>query len=193
MKLIISKQYSIFILILFALSCPVSVSMAAINDYIVSANILVGSCTVSVTPDTLPMAGVAIYSLRKGKLLDVTPLNLTLKCTGSGNEGTPTLLITGNTLSTTGNGRYLFRSPDSAITGAGFVLSKNDMSDWKSEQFLMNNGSLPIDNPGTSYKGGAVPLFVGVGCGSAQDCIKNVGPDDYGSLKAEIRFSFAYK
>lgn len=168
-------------------------AMAAGSDYVVKANILAGTCSVTVTPDTPSMPTVSPELLTKGALLSVTPVQVTFACSGSADDKTPTLSVSGSTLGSTGYGQYLFRDPASEVSGAGFVLSTDSDTAWDTSKFISGPDSISLGAAGTTYDGSGRQFWVGVGCGGVQECASHVGQDDAGMLKAAIRFTFAYK
>ncbi|TXE24470.1 hypothetical protein FOT62_24720 [Serratia marcescens] len=183
------------------LALPVAAPRADVTSavvYPVTANILVGTCTVSVNPKTLQFEALQSETLKAGVLHQPQAVTLTLACTGRpGAQAKPTLSLEGPTLEGAPDmppeeGRYLFSQADTAAAqGAGFVLSETKDTAWETAHFYTTSGR-QVTPPSTTPS--TLTLYAGVGCGTAATCTKHFGgAGASGEVKAVIRFSLAYK
>lgn len=163
------------------------------ETYNLSTEILVGTCTVTSSPNVVPLADVPRDVLNSGTLQQLVPLTLSAQgCVGVGPEGTsPVLRVTGTTTAAPGGaGDYLFNDggENSTAKGYGIVVSTQSDTTWNTDNLIKNGDPYRLRDINTDST-----LYVAVGCGDATTCSQEDTDHTSGSLSAGITFTFEYQ
>lgn len=173
----------------------------------ISANVTQPSCTLTFSPaspfslGTVPSTGFDLQTrFQGGKQLTITLTN----CGLGSSSTTPSITLDGNHPNpneiTGGAGQvYLFKNAgDASLTSRGFfilVAKKNNPAFNPTD--LWKSGDVIFSGPkGESGNGKSTSVWLGVSCGvsTAGGCpVPAAGPALAGSLKATLKFTFAYK
>ncbi|MDK1711684.1 hypothetical protein QOM18_25525 [Serratia marcescens] len=192
-------------LTVFLLSlCTVGKCLAAQSATgIVTAEVSAGSCMLSLDYDAYNSGVVDPDDLREGgRILKQAQRTLSLNCTGGGAAGkTPTVTLTGETMTGAGGEKYLFRRAGiTGATGVGFVLGSAKTETWPAGNAgLYTSGStIPVAAAGESVPGNTtLDFYVGVACGSAADCAASLAAPgseaENGEVRGSVMFTFAYQ
>lgn len=153
-----------------------------------SANIIPGSCTFSLSEGTVDLGTLSTSGLQPETLLAAKSFTLAVSnCSGSAQNLTPVVSITGDGMSQ--DGRWLFRAADSAARNVGVMLVNSPvMPDYSSSE-VKSGDTLPLAVPGSVPGNQNILFYAGATCGSAASCA-SVGT---GSLLARITFSLDYR
>ncbi|HFD2064121.1 TPA: hypothetical protein ACF2D8_005025 [Serratia marcescens] len=184
--------------------CTVGKSLAAQSATgVVTAEVSAGSCMLSLDNGAYNSGAVDPDDLREGgRILKQVQRTLSLTCTGGGAAGkTPTVTLTGETLTGAGGEKYLFRRAGiTGATGVGFVLSSEKTDTWPAGNTgLYTTGStIPVAPVGQSAPANStLDFYVGVACGSAADCAASLAAPgseaENGLVRGAVMFTFAYQ
>lgn len=185
-------------------------AFAGSTPYVVQATIGSGTCSIDVSPSSLPPVTVMTEEMAGGGVQGASPIVIfTTGCSGVGMAGkTPSVMVSGDTydaqmpgsLGGFAEGEYLFyTSAASKAQWAGFVLSKTEAGvkawDTTGAAYLKNGSAAPLvgtkDNCGVA--GCATRLWVGLACGTTATCNTHFSSGgNAGSLKTTVTFTFAY-
>lgn len=179
----VKEKYLLLSLLLF-----LSRDVSAINTLSVTSTIEPSSCTVELTPHTVPLGNIDPTTIVAGdhKLFSGAAdheVTVNTKCPVLG-TGTPVITLSGTELSTAEP--KLFRDSSSSSQGFGIgiapIAAPGVAPEWTK---LVGNGDHFTATPGTNQT-----VAVAVGCGSSLDCAANSLMA--GSLNATVVFTFAY-
>lgn len=154
-----------------------------------SAQIVQGTCSLSLDKSVLPLGSVSKYLLHSGVLVNLHPFTLTAgNCNGAA-EGSlqPGIVVTGT--GSTQDGKWLFRTSDSDVGGAGVMVVQSDTAPNYTSTEVKPNDFFPLAGAGAAPVNTILPFFAGVSCGGSTGCA-TIKP---GTLTANIMFVFIYR
>lgn len=154
-----------------------------------SASIVQGTCSLSLDKSVLPLGEISQSRLRSGSLVNLQPVTLNASnCIGaSGGTQQPIITVTGPGLSQ--DGKWLFRSDDSDVGGAGIMLVQSPTPPTYMDTEVKTGDAFPLAAIGQAPVDTVLPFYAGISCGGKTGCA-TVKP---GSLTAHIVFQFAYR
>jgi type 1 fimbria pilin len=154
-----------------------------------SASIVQGTCSLSLDKSVLTLGEISHSRLLSGSLVNLQPVTLKISnCLGA-NGGTqqPVIAVTGPGNSQ--DGRWLFRSDDSDVGGAGIMLVQSTTPPNYADVEVKTGDTFPLAGVGQAPVDKVIPFYAGISCGGQGGCA-TVKP---GSLTAHIVFKFAYR
>ena len=187
MPLRIPYRNYFIVLFVWLASILVSPAQAVILNF--SATVAQGTCALDLDKSVLPLGDVFLPDLKKGKLLNATPVNLLIsKCSAiDALTQQATITITGTGISS--GGRWLFREQNAEASNVGVMLFQQEAQPLPNDREIKNGDTLLMAAKGVLLDDQILPFYAGVSCGSSDGC-RNAGA---GELTARIIFSFAYR
>ncbi|BDH47360.1 hypothetical protein TUM12370_34040 [Salmonella enterica subsp. enterica serovar Choleraesuis] len=167
------------------------VSQAANININFTGFITPGSCDVDLDRPALNLGNVDFLSLKAGaQLANIASFNASIhNCYLSlATTYRPAIQITGEGFDA--DGKFLFRSADSASSGIGVLLYHSAGAPQYADASLKSGDYIDLGGAGSTPSDTSLPFFVGVSCGSVADCAANaISP---GSLVSRIMINFRY-
>lgn len=154
-----------------------------------SASIVQGTCSLSLDKSVLPLGDVSQSRLRSNTLANVQPVTLRASNCSGGTGGTQQPVITVSGAGRTQDGKWLFRSDDSDVGGAGIMLVQSASAPVYGDNEVKNGDAFPLAAIGQAPVDKELPFYAGVSCGGSTGC-SMVKP---GALTAHLVFKFAYR
>ncbi|HGM5491182.1 TPA: fimbrial protein [Serratia fonticola] len=154
-----------------------------------SASILQGTCSLSLDKSVLPLGEVSQSLLRSGALINLQPVTLRASnCIGgTGGIQQPVIAVIGT--GHTQDGKWLFRSDDSDVGGAGVMLVQSAIPPDYGDIEVKTGDAFPLAAIGQAPVDKELPFYAGISCGGSSGCT-TIKP---GALTAHIVFNFAYR
>ncbi|MFA3781240.1 fimbrial protein [Yersinia sp. 1652 StPb PI] len=154
-----------------------------------SASLVQGTCSLSLDKSVLSLGDVQQANLRSETLLNLQPVTLTVdNCNGAASASLqPVVIALGPGKSQ--NGKWLFRSSDSDVGGAGVMLVQSASQPSYASTEVKSGDYFPLAAVGQTPVNKQLQFFAGVSCGGVTDCA-TVKP---GQLTANVNFIFAYR
>lgn len=171
----------------------VLLGVTSINTHAVtlnfSATIVQGTCSLSLDKSVLPLGSVNQASLISGTLVNLQPFTLTAdNCNGAtGGSLQPVITVVG--AGSLQDGKWLFRSSDSDVGGAGVILVQSATQPIYASTEVKSGDYFPLAAVGQAPVNKVLPFFAGVSCGGSTGCA-TLKP---GQLTANVNFVFAYR
>ncbi|NCG54962.1 fimbrial protein [Serratia fonticola] len=154
-----------------------------------SAQIVQGTCSLSLDKSVLPLGTVSQSLMHSEMLVNLHPFTLTAdNCNGvAGGVQQPGIVVSGP--GSTQGGKWLFRTSDSDVGGAGVMVVQSTTPPNYTDTEVKPSDFFPLAGVGAVPVNTTLSFFAGVSCGGSAGCA-TVTP---GTLTANIMFVFAYR
>lgn len=154
-----------------------------------SATIVTNTCSVSLDRSVISLNQVPVSHLQSGVLLNLQPFTLKAENCEGVDGGTQQVGILVSGAGAIQDGKWLFRSIDSDVGGAGVMLVQSANQPSFTDKEVMPGDMFPLANPGLAPSDKEFPFFAGISCGGSTGCatVKT------GTLVAHITFLLAYR
>ena len=153
-----------------------------------SAVIAPATCTLSLSEEMINLGSLFAPSLQPATLVSAKPFTLAVtNCRGTQTVLTPVVSVTGD--GAMQDGRWLFRSEDSAANNVGVMLVNSSVLPTYSSSEVKNGDTLPLATQAGLPTNQNLSFYAGATCGNAAGCT-NVG---VGTIVARIIFSLDYR
>lgn len=154
-----------------------------------SATIVQGTCSLNLDKSVLSLDQVSQSRLQSNSLVNAQPFNvIASNCIGVAQANIqPVIFVTG--VGGYQDGKWLFRSSDSDVGGAGVILVQSVTQPSYLDSEVKSGDAFPLAAVGQAPADMVLPFFAGVSCGGSTGCA-TVKP---GLLTANIVFNFAYR
>lgn len=154
-----------------------------------SASIMQGTCALSLDKNVLALNEITQSVLNSGVLINPQPFTLRASnCHGiSGGTLQPVVLVNGPGAQQ--DGKWLFRSAESAAGKTGVMLVAGTATPSYTNAEVKPGDAFPLAEVGQAPLDKELPFFAGISCGGSTGCA-TVKP---GMVTAHITFTFAYR